>query len=236
MRDTFTFNSITSSSFGVYVLDAKVNNAPEKIYDTISIDGRNGDLHIDRHRYANIEVPYTCAITEDGDENIDALIAALMAAGADSRLSDTIHPEYFRKATFRGKVEPVMDRRRSLAVFTLTFDCAPQKWLTSGETAVSVTGTKTINNPTLYASKPRIGVTGTGSFGMGSQTVTITSNPNNRMIIDCETQDVYDSSTYANMNAYVTLSSGEFPTLPAGNSTVTVSGVSLSVVPRWWTI
>lgn len=236
MRNTFTFNNINSATYGAYILDAKVNGVPEKVYDTIQIDGRNGALHIDRHRYSNIEVSYICAITEDGDGDFDGLMAALMTAGADSRMSDTIHTDYYRKATFTGKTEPTMNRRRDIAVFTVKFDCAPQKWLTSGETAFSVSGTKSATNPTLYASKPLIAVSGTGSFGMGSQTVTITSNPNNRMVIDCESQDVYDSSTYANLNGNITLSSGEFPTLPAGTSSITVSGVSLSVTPRWWSI
>ena len=94
MLNTFTFNSINSGSYGVYILDAKVNKVPEKVYDTIQIDGRNGALHIDRHRYNNVEVEYICAITEDADSDFDGLMAALLTAGADSRLSDTIHPDY----------------------------------------------------------------------------------------------------------------------------------------------
>lgn len=235
-RNFLIYGGINSSDYGVYILDAKVNNSPKREYESIQIEGRSGDLHIDKKRFTNITVPYSCAIVENADFGFDHFIAALLAEGANKELSDTLHPVYFRRGTFSGEIEPRMDRRRSLAVFDLIFDCAPQKWLRIGQDPVTVSNSGTLINPTYYAAKPLIKVNGTGTISIGGETLTITSNTGNKMVIDCETEDVYNSDTLASMNDNITFSSGDFPALSPGNNGVTVSGVTVEITPRWWTI
>ena len=236
LRDIFTYGSVNSADYDVYVLDAKVNNSTKREYESVSVLGRNGNLHIDKKRFSNLTVPYSCGIIADADHQIDALIAALFAEGSDVRLADTIHPEYFRKATFVGNVKPRISRNREMSVFDLQFDCAPQKWLVSGETPIAVSsGSLILVNPTRFAAKPLIKVTGTGTLGVGNQTLTINTNAG-YMVIDCELEDIYDSRNLSNLNGDVTLSSGEFPTLGVGSTGVTVSGVSVQIIPRWWTV
>lgn len=234
-RDSFVYGNVVSNDYDVYVLNAKLNDSTKREYESIAIAGRSGNLHIDKKRFSNMTIPYSCAIINGADNHLNDLVAALIAEGSDVKLSDTIHPEYYRKATFTGNVKPRISRNRELAVFDLEFDCAPQKWLVSGETEISVSSAQTIHNPTLYASKPLIKVTGTGTLGIGGETITIASNAG-YMIIDCELEDAYDSRTHSSLNSDITLSSGEFPVLHAGENGVTVSGVSVVITPRWWTI
>lgn len=235
-RNYFTYGSVLSSDYDVYVLDAKLNNSTKREYDTVSIAGRNGDLHIDKKRYSNMSVQYSCAVVSSAGSRINEFMAALLAEDLNSKLSDSIYPEYFRKATFSGDVSPHISGDRNIATFVVKFDCAPQKWLVHGETPIAVSsGAITLLNPTLYVAKPLIKVTGTGTLKVGNHTITINKNQG-YMVIDCELEDVYDSRNLSNLNNDVTLSSGEFPTLAVGETGVSVSGVSVEITPRWWTL
>lgn len=235
-RDTFIFDDVLSSDYGVYILDAKLNNTPDRDISTQVIPGKNGELHIDNGRYNNIEIPYTCAIVENADFHFDHLSAALLSKIGYKRLEDTLHPEYYRMAAYIGLVEPRMFAQRNKGVFELRFNCKPQKYLKSGEKEVSISGTTAFYNPTLFPAKPLIKVTGTGTINIGSHVVTISQNPGN-MVIDCDAEDVYSSVTKANYNSYVTLTAHKFPELPSGNTNVSKSsGITASIIPRWWTV
>lgn len=235
-RDVFKFDNILSSDYDVYVLDAKLNITPSRDFITEPIPGRNGEMHIDNGRYNNIEIPYTCAIVEGADISFDTLSAALLSKAGYCRLEDSIHPEYYRMAIYLGAVEPTMFARRNKSIFELRFNCKPQKYLKSGEKEISVTGTTAVHNPTLFAAKPLIKVTGTGTISMGGKVITVSTNPGN-MIIDCDAEDAYSSVTKANYNSYITLTAHKFPTIPSGDSNIAVSGgLTAVVIPRWWTI
>ena len=235
-RDTFTFDDILSSDYDVYILDAKLNNTPDRDVSTQIIPGRNGEVRIDNGRYSNIEIPYTCAIVDNADTQFDGLSAALLSKIGYKRLEDSLHPEYYRVGSYIGLIEPTMFDRRNKGVFELRFNCKPQKYLKSGEKEVSVSDTAKFFNPTLFASRPLIKVSGTGTISMGGSVVTVAQNPGN-MVIDCEAEDVYSSVTKANYNSYVTLTNHKFPEIPSGESNVTVSGnISAVVIPRWWTV
>lgn len=51
--------------------------------------------------------------------------------------------------------------------FTITFDCQPQRFLKSGETAVAVASGGTITNPTLFDASPILEVYGYGNITIG---------------------------------------------------------------------
>ena len=85
-RNYFTYGSVLSSDYDVYVLDAKLNNSTKREYDTVSIAGRNGDLHIDKKRYSNMSVQYSCAVVSSAGSRINEFMAALLAEDLNSKL------------------------------------------------------------------------------------------------------------------------------------------------------
>lgn len=236
-RDVFTYDDVLSSDYGVYVLDVKANVTPSRDFTTEAVPGRNGEIHIDNGRYNNVEIPYTCAIIDDADTSFDGLSAALLSKIGYKRLEDSVHPEYYRMAIYSGDIKPTMFDRRNKSVFELTFDCKPQKYLKSGEKEIAVSGSVVVHNPTRFDAKPLIRVTGTGTINMNNgQIITVSTNPGN-MVIDCDTEDAYNSQTKANYNSYITLSQNKFPVIPSGDSTIAVSGgLTAVVIPRWWTV
>jgi len=93
----------------------------------------------------------------------------------------------------------------------------------------------TVNNPTLFPSKPLIRVTGSGTVGIGDETITIASGYD-YVDIDSEIQNCYCGNQ--NANAAVTFSNREFPELQPGLNGVTFgTGIeSVQITPRWYRI
>ena len=93
----------------------------------------------------------------------------------------------------------------------------------------------TVNNPTLFPSKPRIRETGSGAVGNGDETITIASGYD-YVDIDSEIQNCYCGNQ--NANAAVTFSNRKFPELQPGLNGVTFgTGIeSVQITPRWYRI
>lgn len=91
-----------------------------------------------------------------------------------------------------------------------------------------------ITNPTLFDAKPLLRVYGTGTLGIASSTITI-SSADVYTDIDCELMDCYKGS--ANKNAYVSFSSNDFPVLKPGSTGFTFSGITqVDITPRWFSV
>lgn len=158
MRNYFTFGNIDSRDFGVYISGSGTYNAPVKAYSAISVPGRNGDLLIDEKRYENIEVTYPAFIYRDFKANLAKLRSALLAMDGYARLEDTYHTDEFRLGYFQGGIEVDALPTNDAGKFNITFNCKPQRFLTGGEVVHEYTEDASINNLTLFASKPLIRV------------------------------------------------------------------------------
>lgn len=231
------FDNVDSSTYGVYISGEGVFDAPERAVEMVTVPGRNGELSIDQGRFENIEVTYP-AFNYEGtlsafNQNIDGLRNALCSKVGYKRLMDTIHPDEFRMATYRSglEVKPVM--YNTAATFDITFDCKPQRFLTSGEIVMTLTSSGTITNPTQFDAEPLIVVTGTGTLTVNGVTITLTESPTT---IDCEAMEAYNGTT--SRDGSITLSPNRFPVLSPGINTITMSlGISnVKITPRWWRI
>lgn len=224
-----------STAFRVYPSGNESFNTPERAVEVVEVPGKNGDLTFDLGRFKNIEVSYPCFIAEDLETNLNALTAFLGSQKGYKKLEDTYHPSYYRMGMFIGPLEQEIILLQA-GVFTLTFNCKPQKFLTSGDTVQSFTSDSSITNPTLYDSKPLLRVYGNGTVGIGAFSFTVTNNANSNLYIDCETMDCYRGST--NCNSYVTFTDNTFPVLVPGSNGIDLgSGITqVKITPRWWTI
>ena len=62
MRNTLQFGDIKSEEYGVYISGPGVYDAPARVYKSVSVPGRNGDLIISGDNYKNINVKYPAFI------------------------------------------------------------------------------------------------------------------------------------------------------------------------------
>ena len=235
MPNSFTFGGVASTTYGVYISGNGTYKAPTRAYYNISVPGRDGDLLGISTRLENVTLTYPCGIVSSFDTNLAGLRSWLLAQIGYAELSDTYHTDEYRLAVYKGGLEPEMVRDLKAGQFDLTFECKPQRFLNTGKTAVSITSGDTINNPTAFASRPLIRTVGSGTLSVGGVTVTIAANTKTYIDIDCDMMDCFSGSD--NCNSLVTFSGNDFPTLPAGTSAITYSGLtSVTVTPRWWRV
>lgn len=239
IRNSFTYDTINSSDYGVYISGDAVFDAPVAAYEMISIPGRSGDLAIYSGRYENIEVSYPAFIYKDFKENIRDLRSALMSRHGYQRISDTYHPDEFRLGVYQGGLEVTPAAYLTEGDFEVVFNCKPQRFLTSGESEVIFTQNGTITNPTEFDAKPLITSFGPGTIGIGNQTIVVGGSYSGRIYIDTDIMDAWTLSgtTKVPYNHNIIYSGNNPPVLPPGESGISVSGMSeVRITPRWYTL
>lgn len=229
------FNGKSTKDFGVWISGSGTWGAPERDVEHIEVPGRNGDLTIDNKRFKNLTVTYPAFIPNGFAEKFDSFRAFLVSSPGYHRLEDVYHPDEYRMAEYYEAVEPEVGTLNRSGTFDLSFNCKPQRFLKSGERTRSFTANGTIHNPTLFEAKPLLRVYGTGSFGIGNQTVVI-SIASVYTDIDCDIKDAFKGAT--NCNGNIQLASGDFPVLAPGNNGVTMTGgiTQIDIIPRWFTV
>ena len=229
----FIFGGVDSRNYNVYLHGTGAYNAPARSYEFVDVPGRSGGLLLGGDSYGAIELVYPAFVVSDFAASIRGLRNALLTKRGYQRLTDSFSPDEYRMAAFAGPLEMDTVYPASAAgSVDLTFVCKPQRYLLSGDTPVTFSASGTLTNPEGTTARPLIAVTGTGSFEIGSTTVTI-SEASGVTYIDSDLMEIYDSNG-SNRAAYVTMTDHAFPVLEPGDNGITVDGVSLSVTPRWW--
>lgn len=168
--NSLEFDGVNSLSNDVFITGEAVYDAPERDVEMIEIPGRNGDFQLDNGRWKNIEVSYKAGVFgSDQNEfatkirNYRNLLASRIGY---KRLTDTYNPDEYRLGTFVNALEAKSASRKRAGEFDIVFNCKPQRFLTSGETEVTVTSGGTITNPTQYDSSPMLEVWGSGHMNV----------------------------------------------------------------------
>lgn len=232
-----TFHGKSMRDFHTYISGKGTYDSPEQDYELVSIPGKNGDLIFDQKRYKNVEVTYPAFIVKDFTSNYADLISFLLSSPGYHRLEDSYHSEIFRMAFFSGPVEPELTDRLKQGSFDLTFHCKPEKYLKSGEKAITFTSDGEVVNPTRFEAKPLIRVYGTGSLEIGNKTIKITK-ADEYTDLDCDIEEAYKDDGSHNCNGNVQITDYDFPTLPIGKTGIKLGeGITkVEVTPRWWTV
>lgn len=176
MFKTLTFDGQSSRNYGVYITGEAVYNAPDRAVEMITIPGRNGAFARDDGRFENIEVTYPAGVFAENETDFAKAISdfrnMLCSRKGYCRLTDDYNPDEYREAVYKSGLEVTPALLRA-GEFEITFECKPQRFLTSGETAVSVANNGTITNPTLFDAKPMLEVKGYGDINLGSDLINV---------------------------------------------------------------
>lgn len=181
MFKSLKFDNVDSLDYGVHINGEGVYNAPERDVEMISIPGRNGEYALDHGRFNNIEVTYPAGIGEmsqtDFADKLSAFRNQLASRKGYCRLEDGYHPDEFRMGVYKSGLEasPVMYNRAG--EFDLVFNCKPQRFLKTGEQATEFTQDGTINNPTLFESKPLLELYGYGTLNVNGSEIVLHNEP-----------------------------------------------------------
>jgi len=172
----FTFDGESSRTHGAYISGFATFNAPERDVEMIDIPGRNGSLALDHGRFSNIEVRYPAGLYGDTEsdfaEAASSLRNWLCSKRGYVRLEDEYNPDEYRLAVYKSGLELDMVDLKA-GECTLAFDCKPQRFLKTGETATTVNSGSTVTNPTKFDAQPLLTATGYGTISIGGKKITI---------------------------------------------------------------
>lgn len=131
-----TFDGVDlGATFGVIVDGASTWPKPERDVEMIHVPGRSGDILMDNGCWQNVEISYNMLIKGDWKTAFEDFAAWLCSHVGYFRLEDfERHPGVFRMASFSGPLDPELWFTTDTGVFTVTFNCKPQQYLTDGET------------------------------------------------------------------------------------------------------
>ena len=180
MQNSIIFGGVDSADYGIYIGGEGTFNAPKRDVEMISIPGRNGAFALDKGRFENIEVTYS-AFNYETDlatfaQNLSDFRNAICSKKGYQRLTDTFHTDEYRMAAYISGLEIKPIKYNTASTFDIVFDCKPQRFLTSGETAVTVANNGTLTNPTLFESSPMLEVTGYGDVNIGDNEITLVNS------------------------------------------------------------
>lgn len=177
MRQSITFGGIDSADYGIYIGGEGTFNAPKRAVEMIEIPGRNGALALDKGYWENVTVEYPCFVYEPDlatfTQTLREFRNALKSQTGYQKLTDSIHPDEYRMAVYVDEFEVDPLKYNTLGEFDLVFNCKPQRYLTSGETAVSVSNNGTLTNPTLFDALPLLAVEGYGNISFNGYSISI---------------------------------------------------------------
>ena len=238
MRGILTIDNVPSTSYGIWLNGSALFDSASPDVSVTSVPGRNGDLLYSNNRFKNYTVSIPCFMARNFQAQFDAFRAFLFSNVGYRRIEDSYKTDRFRLGRITGTVNPsTILWSDDGGEFEVNFDCKPQHFLKSGETAITIDGTGSVSNPTFFEAKPLLKVIGYGTITIGDEEIVIDENTLPYMNIDCDVMDCY-YGTVTNANSLVTVSGDEFPKLKPGATTITTSGniSSLEITPRWYTI
>lgn len=191
-----TFDGIDSKQYGVYITGEAVYNSPSRDVEMIEIPGRNGSYALDKGRFNNIEVTYPAGIFGRDESEFAQVISdfrnAIASRKGYCRLTDDYNTNEYRMGVYMSGLE-VTPTMLKAGQFEITFNCKPQRFLTSGETEQTVTNS--ITNPTLFDSHPLLMTYGYGDININEDKITIGNDSVGEVIINWDWQSIA-SDTY----------------------------------------
>lgn len=227
------FNHIDSLDYGVHTTNAGVYDAPRRLYEQITVAGRNGALLQDRGLFENIKVTYPAFIYENFDLNLLTYRNILTSSIGYKRLEDTYHPEEYRLAVYDDSLTMKSIKSDSKGSFELVFNCKPQRFMKFGEIPTEVSSGDVFHNPYGQVARPNIRVYGSGTMQFGDVYITVLSNSYQYIDINSELGDAYNGTH--NCNNLIVISSDDFPVLGEGDTQIEYDGFTkVEMTPNWW--
>ena len=177
--NSLTIGGINSLDYGIYITGEGVYDAPNRAVEMVEIHGRNGALILDKGHYENIEIKYPCgSFGESGktfEQRITEFKNAVLSLRGYQRLTDTYATDVYRLASCANGFEVAPVQGGKAGEFDLVFNCKPQRFLTSGETLVTVANNGTVTNPTAFDSQPVIQTNGYGAIAFNGHKINISN-------------------------------------------------------------
>lgn len=229
----FAYKNKTSKEMGLVVAQDVVLSSPTRVVESVSIDGRDGSLTIDRGRYDDVEWNIPVIILNDKD--IEQRVTGI----TDWLLTDVKYHDFLWDSdldfVYRAMCHQQYNINRLLRTVgkaVINFRMHPIKFIRSSLIERQILNNANIQNPYNINAKPKLRIVGSGDITIRIQnTNLILRGIAGGCIVDSETQTI--TSLDGRITLFDRMYSYPFPELIPGNNNITVpNGVQLHMVPR----
>ena len=234
MNPWFIWKGESSEDYGIWVSELPAPTRAEERMEDITIPGRAGSLTY--REGDNVHEAYVRDVKITVRANAD-FASLLTWLSGDGQAIFSNEPDRVYTAHINGEVK--FDKEgNSLKIATIPFYCQPHKGQYPPETAVTFSANGTLRNPGTVSARPLVSVTFTETctVTLGDMAMTFTSEApaegesyvQETISVDCEAQIITCPD-----GIWRGTSSGDFWLLPPGDNAVTLTGASVSIMPRW---
>ena len=206
--ESFIFNNVSSDDLGLIIKEMPPIVRASKNIESIKVNGRNGNVHIDNGTYESYNITINCIINDLN--KLDQNKSALQGIG---ELELSTVPGRIFKAMIKNQID-FSKYLRVLREFPLQLEIEP---ISYGKT---LRGVETDESQTIIVdgnidTYPTITIYGTGILTINNTPIEVLTSG---ITIDCKLMECTKDDL--NMNAFVVLD--EFPKLSPGNNTITL--------------
>lgn len=234
----------SSKDVGMVVEHYPSITIPQKKIEVQQVPGRNGDIVTSTGAFENYTQTYDTFLDSKYIGGLEGampkIVDWLLGHDGYQRLEDTYFPGVYRMAYYTGGAEFV-SMFNEYGEGKLTFNCAPEKYLKSGEWPIVMTSGKKVFNQTVFPALPIVRLKGdglsSGTLRFNDKTISISVVPDS-MVIDAKRHKAY-SEEEGRVISRSNRITGNYEDLTlAKETTVTWSGgiTAVEIIPRWWTI
>lgn len=223
VANSFIFGNINTADYDVVIEGYGNYTAPKRAVEMVSVPGRNGAVVLDLGYYENGSASFVCVIQAfDQDEFAEKVARfrnAIVSQLGYQRLTEGYLPGEYRMAMYSGGLDDEPEFIGRAGKFEVNFNCKPQRWLTSGESAVTVSDGDSFYNPTPFDASPLLMVEGYGTIGFNGYDIEI----ENAVMGEVELVQPISGSRATSPATISKESSNNGDTIILGSSTLAVS-------------
>lgn len=233
MRATFHifYNGESCKDVGLSVISRPTIPVPEREYDTIKVEGRDGELHRDKKTYKDIEIPISfnfVSKTPDVWAQDLRKVKKWLYSGKDNRLILSDDPEYYYKV----KKAVMSDTERTAkrkGKFEIVFTCESYMYRVDGQDEKEIG--EYLYNPYMK-SQPVYKIYGNGEITLEVNGNQVTAEVTEQLNIDTKLEICYNAANEIS-NAALT---GKYEGLylqEGDNIFKYTEGFKVVLVPNW---
>lgn len=217
--ESFTFNNVKSDSLDIIVKNMPLIGAAQRNIESIAVDGRNGNLHIDNGNY--LSKSYTITCIAKSKNKIDDIVKTFVGK---SKLTLSKYTDRFFYATVKNQI-PFSKYLNYLQEFPIQFEVDPIAY-SNEETTETLSASGTINVGGNADVSPILVVSGAGQLTVNGYPLNVTETG---VTIDCELMNCIKNNLSANDKVLL----DEFPKLTPGTNEITLGTGITNVIIKY---
>lgn len=232
------FNGYQAENLGFIVVEGCGEIISQEEYELVSVEGRNGNLLINKNTYGDIEKEFTItSLNFEDDDDIDEMINNIktwLFNITDNKLYYAFENKYnlVKKVT----TEDIKTAFEEFGDFKIKFLCEPFYYINEEKITINKTGntevTYTFTNNGDFESEPIIKIYGNGALGFYLNGINVAVR-NVTSSVEIDTKLFQCTSNKVNkIQDFLT----EFPTLKMGENTIIIPAeqniTKIEVTPR----